>query len=261
MTELYMAVAGIRVRVVCADYSLIDVLKVRYRHFIVEPGTAAYDVHFALDSKSPPQTYISPAFAYEEHRIIFDLPGYSGIIDRDDSASLQIASETPTNGVDYFLRVVFALLSYKSGGLMIHAAGIVRNARAFLFFGHSGSGKTTVARNSGNDLVLSDDLIILMPEDTHWRAYGSPFTNPTQIQPTQESAPVAALLRLVHSPKVYLEPLEGAAAVAELVSSVPVMNSSPAPPLDRCRQILLSVPAYRLHLRPDPSFWSVIEEL
>jgi len=49
--------------------------------------------------------------------------------------------------------------------------------------------------------------------------------------------------------------------LAELLACVPVLNASPAPPLERCRMLLLSIPAYDLHLRPDSSFWEVIEKI
>jgi hypothetical protein len=243
----------------------LDQLFEQYRGFTrenVDPGSPApFDVLVVMDSGTPPQTHIAPDATFSGDLIIFGLPGFRGTIDPDRSAELAIASHTPARGVDYFLRVVLSALAFRSGGLLLHAAGVVRGRRAFLFFGRSGSGKTTVARNSPDDLVLNDDLVLLRPENGHWMAYGTPFTNPSQTTPAAGSAPVAALLRLVQSPRVVLQPLTGARALAELLACVPVLNASPAPPLERCRMLLLSIPAYDLHLRPDSSFWEVIEKI
>jgi hypothetical protein len=60
---------------------------------------------------------------------------------------------------------------------------------------------------------------------------------------------------------VRIELLTGGRALAELMACVPVLNASPAPPLERCRELLLAVPAFDLHLLPDPSFWEAIERL
>jgi hypothetical protein len=262
---LMLFIAGLSVRIDSRSQLLLDRLSVRYHGFTRENAVhdrpAPFEVLVVLDSGSPPQDHPAPDAKFSEERIIFNLPGYRGTIDPEASAELTIASHTPVRGVDYFLRVVLSALAYRSGGLLLHAAGIVRDGRAFLFFGRSGSGKTTVARNAPGDLVLNDDLVLLQPESGRWMAYGTPFTNPSQTRPSAGSAPAAALLRLVQSQQVLIEPLTGARALAELVACVPVLNASPAPPLERCRMLLLSVPAYDLHLRPDPSFWEVIETI
>ena len=82
--------------------------------------------------------------------------------------------------VEYFLRVIYALLVFQAGGLLFHAAGIVRDGQCYLFFGHSGSGKTTVARLSSTDLVLNDDLVVLIPRQI---SSGSPMPPRFTIQP------------------------------------------------------------------------------
>jgi hypothetical protein len=71
---------------------------------------------------------------------------------------LEIAPEAD---VENFLRVVYAQLILRAGGLLLHAAGIVRGQSSFVFFGPSGSGKTTAARLSQEHTVLSDDLVIV----------------------------------------------------------------------------------------------------
>lgn len=261
MNPLLLEIAGLRVRIDGLTEDLHAVLTVRFRDFLKEDGRGAFTVHIHHDLESPAFTHASPGFTFDEGRVFFDLPGYVGFIDPARAAGLRIASNTPAVGVDYFLRIVIALLAYQAGGLMVHGAGIVRGDRAFLFFGRSGSGKSTVARNSPADLVLNDDLVVLVPGNGGWCAHGTPFTNPTQTPPSPDSAPLSALLQLVHSPRVYAIPLRGGQAVAALLASVPVLNSSPAPPFDRCRDILATVPAYTLHLLPDASFWPVVEAL
>ena len=261
MTQLQLIVAGIAVRVYSGSRVLLEQLARRYRGFTGEAAGAPFEVRVTPDSGSEHRFHAAPAVGFSGDRLTFDLPGYRGTIDPNGSAELEIASPAPVHGTDYFLRVVYSLLAYRSGGLLLHAAGVVRKGRAYLFFGRSGSGKTTVARNAGDSLVLNDDLIVLLPADDGWSAFGTPFTNATQTAPSGGSAPAAALLRLVQSPTVRIEPLTGGRALAELMACVPVLNASPAPPLERCRELLLAVPAFDLHLLPDPSFWEAIERL
>jgi hypothetical protein len=260
-----LSIAGIRIRISGTSQPLLDELAVRYRGFTArEPAgddPPPYVVQVDIETGAVPNTLISPPAGFSGDRITFDLPGYRGEIDPEGSAEIVIASNTPGNTFDYFLRVVVSALAYQEGGMMLHAAGVVRNRRAYIFFGRSGSGKTTAARNAAGNLVLNDDLVVLLPQASRWIVHSTPFTNPTQNAPNAGAAPSAALLRLVKGPDVVLEPLTGAIAVAELVACVPVLNGSPSPPLERCRLLLQSVPAFDLHLRPDPSFWEAIDRI
>ncbi|HUF37732.1 MAG TPA: hypothetical protein VMN57_04355 [Anaerolineales bacterium] len=265
MTHLRLSIAGIPLQIESGSRALLERLGEAYHGFITDSGdgieAAPFPVRVEIDRDAEPQMHLVPPVGFEKDRITFDLPGYHGIIDPARGGRLKIASPSPVRAVDYFLRVVAGALAYAAGGLMLHAACVVRNGRGFVFFGRSGSGKTTVARNAGDGLVLNDDLVILLPAAVGWTVHGTPFTNPSQTRPSAGVAPVAALLHLVQSPQVFVEPLSSARALAELVVCVPILNASPEPPLDRCRAILQSIPAFDLHLRPDSSFWEVIEPI
>jgi hypothetical protein len=174
---------------------------------------------------------------------------------------LTLALEDPFNAVDYYLRVLIALLVINSGGFLFHAAGIVRNEKAYLFFGHSGSGKTTVSRLSIHDLVLNDDLVLVIHEPPGWRVYATPFWNPSQVQPTPHSAPLAGIYHLVKDKRVFREEMSQARAIAELITNVPVVSQDSASSrklLALLNQLYLDVSVYRLHFLPDESFWSAV---
>jgi hypothetical protein len=133
-----------------------------------------------------------------------------------------------------------------------------------VFFGHSGSGKTTVARLSSDAVVLNDDLLLLMPSEHRqgWTVYSTPFWNPTQVSPAGSlSAPLADMFRLVQDQTVYQEEMEPGQALAELVTSVPVIPADPTrlvSLLERGNRLVSSVPIFKLHFLPDASFWDVI---
>jgi len=195
--------------------------------------------------------------------------GISNIIRRSPDAGgidqkigcLQISSQQPVEDIDYIIRGAYALLAFQSGGVMLHSAGIARDGKAFLFFGHSGSGKTTVSRLSSNDTVLNDDLVLILPTDNGWYVFGTPFWNPTQVKPSPQSAPLARLYRLVQAKKVHIEKITPGEALAELVSSVPVIPEDPLRNrllMKRLIEIIESLPVQKLHFLPDDSFWKAI---
>jgi hypothetical protein len=262
MPSLHLAIGGLPLRLTTPAADLCAALAEHYSRFL-QPAAPppALTVLLLPDPAAPLHRHPAPPCTFRGADIRFDLPGYRGVIPQAGAARLTFNAAQPVPAADYFLRACLAALAERAGGLLLHACGIVRGGQAFLFFGPSGSGKTTVARRApAGCTVLNDDLTLLLPDPAGWRACGTPFTNPTQVPPANASAPAAALLRLVHSPTNRLEPLPPARALAELLASVPVLNAAPAPPLTRCQQILAGLPARTLHLRPDPSFWELLDE-
>jgi hypothetical protein len=182
---------------------------------------------------------------------------------REDDAQLTVISPHPFEPIDYFLRAALALLAFEAGGVLFHAAGLARRSNGYAFFGHSGSGKTTVTRVSSEAVILNDDLVVLLPQAGRWLLCATPFTNPSQVRPAKPQAvPLAALYRLVQDQRVFVEPIDPAAAIAEVIASSPVVSADPdraADLLARAERLVSVVPVQRLHFLPDPSFWAVVQ--
>jgi hypothetical protein len=228
-----------------------------------------FAVHVKYVGQKRTSSLLDTDTQFEDGICYFRAPGFEGFVDsKGGEGELVLSSKQPLDEVDYYLRVAYALLAFDSGGLMFHAAGLVRNGEAHLFFGHSGAGKTTVARVSKGVLVLNDDLLILLPgtsldgQSTAWIAYATPFWNPTQVAPTNQFAPVIGLYRLVQDQEAYLEPMRPGQTLAELVSNIPVIPddlSRGDELLKRCAMLSEDIPVYCLHFLPDSSFWEAID--
>jgi hypothetical protein len=260
---LSLAIAGLRVELRCNHQGLADQLQGRYRQYLA-PGTPQLtaDVHWSGHAHDGSLADASMTFA--DDTLHLTAPGYDGEVDvKQGRAWLQLSSLQPLEDVDYFLRLVYALLAFRADGFLFHAAGIVRRGRGYLFFGHSGSGKTTVAQLSPEYLVLNDDLVLLMPEEQRWMVHATPFSNLSQARPTSpQNAPLAAMFRLVQDQELYLEEMGPGQALAELVANVPVIPADlvcSQKLLELGQRLLRSVPVYRLHFLPDASFWNVVE--
>src|SRR5262245_10203186 len=167
-------------------------------------------------------------------------------------------------GLENFLRPLTASYILARGGLLLHAAGVVRDGRAYVFFGPSGSGKTTVTELSARDLVLSDDLTLVVPVDSGFAAAGIPFGMAHHHVPDSSGwFPIAALARLVQAADVRRERLTGGRALAEIASCLPFVNhegGEAARALEVAGRLLNAVPAWRLSFRKEDSFWEVLQE-
>ena len=79
--------------------------------------------------------------------------------------------------VDCMLRVLYATILPRVGGMLIHSCGLRHAEIGVVFPGRSGAGKTTLARKAPDaDDVLSDELVALRRgDDGGWRVHGTPF--------------------------------------------------------------------------------------
>jgi hypothetical protein len=204
----------------------------------------------------------------ESHTDVYRLEatGFRAHVDLARGAGmLALENAAPLADLEHFLRVLVALLAFREGGLLIHAAGLRSAGQVRLFIGQSGSGKSTVVALSPHAVALNDDLIVLRPQGEPWIAHGTPFWNLETGQREGQTAcgPLAGIYKLVQDSNVYLQPISPAAATAELLANCPVINGSPAhltALLLRCRQLARAVPVQRLHFREDGSFWQVLEQ-
>jgi len=262
-----LAIAGLRIDLIPDDPLLASASRARYAAFGPAPadkGPAARLELWVRRGLDPwPAEALGLAFLATGARLT--TPTCRGSIDlAAGRAEVELAGVQALEGLDYFVRVATALLAFEAGGLLLHAAGVLRGGRAHLFVGRSGSGKTTVARLAGAQPVLNDDLVLLMPTTRGWRAYATPFSHPAQVQPSGPlDAPIAALYTLTQDRDVYLKALTGSETLATLVANTPVVNADPARSrrlLARLADLARSTPAWKLHFRPEPSFWCLLGE-
>ncbi|MBS1250140.1 MAG: hypothetical protein MAG431_01730 [Chloroflexi bacterium] len=264
-TPFTLSIAGLRVAISCQPKTLNQKLQERYQVFLSEENAhLRAQIHLSGDLR--PHPLLERGTRFEGDILHFTAPGFQGeIAPQRNMAHLQLSAAAPIEEIDYFMRVIYALLAFEAGGFLFHAAGIVREERAHLFFGPSGSGKTTVSRLSADDLLLNDDLLVLLPDRDGWETHGTPFWNPSQAPPARgrEHAPVTALFRLVQDKTVYLQKMNPAQALAEITGSVPIipLSTQYLPTLlTRLETMLSATPVYYLHFLPDDSFWEVIRE-
>jgi hypothetical protein len=268
---LTLSIAGLAVTLTTPLAALHAALLRRYQSYtltsaLVSALTHAVTPHLTLALEVEPPQVAAPTdrtLTFRPGAVDFISPYYRGTIDLiEHQGRLIITSQALEEDADYFVRTAYALLAFEAGGLLFHAAGLVRGARAFVFFGPSGSGKTTVARLSPQALLLNDDLVLLMP-GARWQAHATPFSNASQQPPASPcSAPIALLLRLVQDQRTYLEPLSSSRQTAELIASAPLVAADPqrsSQLFDRALALAAAAPVVNLHFLPDASFWPLIE--
>ncbi len=173
--------------------------------------------------------------------------------------------EVTLRAMENYLRWVTADLALAHAGFILHAAGLVRAGRAYLFFGPSGAGKSTVAALSPDCTLLSDDLVLLLRREGRWMAATTPFRGTLEQEAKAPGLfPLAMLCRLVQGPSHAATGVGTAEGTATLLSSCPFVSNAASRsdmlmPLvsDCCRE----VGVWRLDFAKDSGFWALLREL
>ena len=165
----------------------------------------------------------------------------------------------PGGGIENFLRLFVALECLSTGGLLLHASGVMLRDKAYVCFGQSGSGKSTIAMLAPGEGVMGDDVIAVRREASGLKAYSLPFGHlPGTLN---LSAPLAGLFRLRHAPRHSVRELSPARAVAELLSCSPFVHDDLGTELRALETALAfaaSAPVLELGFCPDPSVWAFL---
>lgn len=173
-----------------------------------------------------------------------------------------------------FLRVLTAYRLLEIGGVMLHSAGVESDGRAWIFFGRSGAGKTTLSRKSleAGRRVLSDDINAVRPMegagDDRPFVERMPFAGDLgRTGRPGEAFPLVALYRLEKGRRlgadgVEVRPLEPALAVAALAACAPFVNLDPHREENLARRIvglIEEVPCRVLHSTLEGDVWARLE--
>ena len=117
------------------------------------------------------------------------------------SAKLNWEDPYVAAALNSMLRVAFAQAVLMHSAVSLHASTVVKDGKAYMFMGRSGTGKSTHSRLWIEHLgatLLNDDNPIVRIVDGKAVVYGSPWSGKTPCY-KDESASVAAMVRLVQA--------------------------------------------------------------
>ncbi len=150
--------------------------------------------------------------------------------------------------------------------LMLHAAGIDWRGQGLVVSGHSGAGKTTMARLAqGYGEAFNDEVVIVDLSGSQPMLLSTPIlglaTPPELTRRVKRTAPATALLLLAHAPDFELTPMEPAEATLELLrTNIAAVERADSARLwmERVDQLVQALPVYRLRFRPTVELWDFL---
>ena len=261
---MILSIGGTTVELMCSDTKLQEAIQKHYRYYLSEENYSGNKLEVEVLNQ-PEQVWPGhEEIIFIDQTLEVNLPECIGRLDLGRGLSkMTFRHNQAMNTFDYVLRIIFAWHIFKQGGLMLHACGVARYQKGFIFLGPSGSGKSTIARLSADYDVGSDDLVILTKDATTWQLHATPFWN--QYIPKKPVKPISinALFVLKQDADVFLSYMTQATLIARLIANSPVINRCATliqDLMDRCIQLCRSTRVFELHFQPNASFWEKIDQ-
>ena len=176
---------------------------------------------------------------------------------RATAPGLAFASEHP------WAEFVVSRMLGRDGGLLLHSSAVVKDGVAYLFAGHTGTGKSTISAIAEADgaRVLSDDRTIITLGGAGALAWGTPWHG-TLARSAAEVAPIRAISLLVQDTTDRLEPLTPQRAWKELFVRLIMPGFSADDTqrtLEALERLVQRVRVHVLHFRPRVEAFRLVE--
>jgi len=244
----------------------------RYSHFLSDDPK--YDLAIKIEEKEDnflkdETGYLKLEESFEKGKKVLLSTSFKGYEADKEGVSVLVSSPV-CNETTYFTRLenhfrwFIADEIMKRGGFLLHSSGIAKGNESILFFGTSGDGKSTIVElgKGKGGKVLSDDLIIVSPEDDGYVAYGAPFFG-VLPQKEKEKMPykIKSVYRLRKSDDTFVKQISKGVALGLLVSHCQfVFNEKTRNEIliPIVIKFLEKVSCYELYFRKDDSFWDLI---
>jgi hypothetical protein len=127
-------------------------------------------------------------------------------------------------GVNNAIMVMYAMATSNSRTALFHSSVVSYQGRAYMFLGHSGTGKSThsqlwLKHIEGTELVNDDNPVVRILDNNEVRVYGSPWSGKTPCY-RNVSYPIGAIVKLSQAPHNQIERLKGIKAYAAVMPSI-----------------------------------------
>lgn len=183
-----------------------------------------------------------------------------GFIDIGNSVGeIAIPLENGSSILANYLRVVVESILARRCGFLLHACGVVRAGKSYLFVGPPDSGKTTVAKASNGLDVISDDCVAVRQIDDSFYCFGTPWANYS----SSGSGPLKDVFLLQKAKHLDFRKVTAPLLMHELFGQTRLAHvdtDSATQVMNSISQIVASVPGYEMSFSLNDDIWRGIDQ-
>lgn len=257
-----VVIGGLPIDIQSGSLDFIAMLEKRYAGFVAEPANAGIRLDVEVAASTGGSADEDLEVRYADGRWIINRGDFRAQWDpATNRGSVRQAAQP--YAIDSVMRIVHSLVLAERGGFLVHSASAVRNARAFLFSGVSGAGKTTISRLAPPDVtILTDELSYVRRVGDGYQAFGTPFAGELGRAGENISAPIAGLYLLAQGRQNHARQIGPGEAARRLLRNILFFADDAGLVAQLFRtacEFVSRVAVYELTFRPDADVWNLIE--
>jgi hypothetical protein len=258
-----ITIGGVTVVLRTTDPSFIEMIDARYVGFAGSDAAADYEFDVDVVPAGAACADEDVRVRREGERWVLTRGDFHAEWNPDTRRGTVRQSANPYS-LDSVLRIVHTLVLAGEGGFLLHAAGAIRNGRAFLFSGVSEAGKTTISRLAPPDATLLTDEIsyVRRPGSGRYIACGTPFAGELATVGENVQAPLAAVYLLAKGAVNAIEDIPRIEAARALLRNT-LFFAEDAALVDQVFAAICEfvdvVPVQRLTFAPTAKVWELIQ--
>jgi hypothetical protein len=272
--SISISIADFSVRIEGLEPDLKGRIAERYEGFT---GLSGENEHFTATAAAGKECFISPTEdGYlrieeldREDGFYFLSTDFSGFAHKENNCGFFLLAD-PADlkfsllAVENYLMRVFSYLVLKKGGFFLHACGIARDEKAYIFYGPSGSGKSAVAMLSPELGVLSDDMVLIFKKNDVFYASSTPFWGAiSRMMKIKGVFPLGGCFKISKTTETELEKMNTIKAMTTLFSSSlfgSFSSSRTGMLFENIKNFVRLNEVHQLDLPLKPVFWDMIKK-
>ncbi|MEW6202439.1 MAG: hypothetical protein AB1546_10710 [bacterium] len=257
-----LSIADITINIQCPGLKFFRKIYKHYSHFL---SSEKPEFEFLVFPEPNMKGITTPLTLKKHSENSYRLEGaMTGIISlKKCTAEIHLPADAVV--FDGLLRMILGALILEKGGLLLHASGVIRRNLAWVFFGPSESGKTTITKLCLSDPVLSDEIVAIRKDSAErYIAYATPFHGKWKSGTNIPPAHLAALFYPVKSSILSVHKIPAPDAVKLILPQVimhPKIEKSPEHALENVACLVDKIPCYSLKFLLDHPLGDLIDKL
>ncbi|KGL59133.1 hypothetical protein [Polaribacter sp. Hel1_85] len=243
MQEIVLQIAGIRIQIKSSVTGIISRFKEFYHNFIIDEVVEIdYQINVIIEE-------FNIEFKNLEKKG-FNFQGYAYKSDNEKSTLIIPTIKNSYQYTEEFLLFLFSKLCIKKSKLIFHSATLIdKDDNAYVFFGPSGVGKTTISKKLIDYEVFSDDMVVLEKNNKEYILHKTPFER-AKTYSKPKSVNIKGFYRLVQSTNLEKRKLDRGSAFNCFLSNLWFDNyekNDLEPYFEVIKDIVNNIPVYELY--------------
>ena len=207
----------------------------------------------------------------KDHDDVFQQPIYEEFLSVTKKSSQnirhinEISYEYPAANASLYdgklISYAYSQLLALNSGMLLHAAAVIKDKKAFIFFGIGGAGKSTIAGLSKRYKVLGDDIIAVRKKSGHYYAFSTPWRQAPSIRSGRHAnGRIRAIFFIKKSDRISFKLLQREHALMRILSShIHFLTYTKRPLTDKifftAADFTKRIPAYEMEFEKTRDFW------